>query len=224
MLDSVRNASKQVMRDFNELQISNVKSADFVDKTYLRSKEAIYNCLYSYKQDYRFIYDDNTDQEINNDDYTWFVMPIECKENFANSIVYFAISVCLVYKNKAVAAVIYAPALKEIFWAEEKRGAFLEDFRARHIKMRMKSREGVLEGGLIDVSGNLLSRLAQNNSNIRSIGSTILGFAYLAAGRHNGIVYSRVNKYKILLGKLFLQESGGRLIEESGLIAAGNIK
>ncbi|MGL9682260.1 MAG: inositol monophosphatase family protein [Wolbachia sp.] len=220
MLDSVRSASKQLMRDFNELQISNIKSVDFINKTYLRCKQTIYNRLHNYKQDYGFIFEDNTDQETKDDTYTWFIMPIESRENFSSCMVYFAVSVCLIHKNKVVAAVIDAPALRETFWAEEKRGAFLEDFRSRHTKMRMKSRKG----GLVDVSDNLLNKLLPNNSNIRSIGSTVLGFVYLAAGRYSGIVYSGVNKYKALLGKLFLHESSGRLKEDNGLIIAGDIK
>ncbi|MGL9732607.1 MAG: inositol monophosphatase family protein [Wolbachia sp.] len=220
MLDSVRSASKQLMRDFNELQISNIKSADFINKTYLRCKQNIYNHLHDYKQNYDFIFEDNIDQEIKADTYTWFIMPIESRENFSNCIVYFAVSICLIHKNKVITAVINAPALRETFWAEEKKGAFLEDFRSRHIKMRMKSRES----GLIDVSDNLLNKLLPNNSNVRSIGSTVLGFAYLAAGRYSGIIYSGVNKYKALLGKLFLQESSGRLRENNGLIIAGDIK
>ncbi|QOD37952.1 inositol monophosphatase family protein [Candidatus Wolbachia massiliensis] len=220
MLDSVRSASKQLMRDFNELQISSIKSADFVNKTYSKSKQTIYNCLHDYRQDYDFIFEDDTDQKIKNEGYAWFIMPIEGRENFSSCMVYFAVSVCLIHKNKVVAAVIDAPALRETFWAEEKKGAFLEDFRSRCIKMRMKSRGE----GLVDVSGNLLNKLLPGNSNVRSIGSTVLGFAYLAAGRYGGIVYSEVNQYKTLLGRLFLQESTGRLMEDNGLIIAGNIK
>ncbi|AAW70723.1 inositol monophosphatase family protein [Wolbachia endosymbiont of Brugia malayi] len=220
MLDSVRSASKQLMRDFNELQISNVKSADFINKTYSRSKQTIYNCLHDYKQDYGFIFEDDIDQEAKEKDYTWFIMPIEGRENFSSRMVYFAVSVCLVHKNKVVAAVVNTPALRETFWAEEKKGAFLEDFRSRHIKMRMKSHEG----SLIDVSGNLLNKLLPGNSNIRSVGSTVLGFTYLAAGRYSGIVYSGVNKYKALLGRLLLQESAGRLTEDNGFIIAGDVK
>lgn len=220
MLDSVRSASKQLMRDFNELQISNVKSADFINKTYSRSKQTIYNCLHDYKQDYRFIFEDDTDQETKGKDYTWFIMPIEGRENFSSCMVYFAVSVCLIHKNKVVAAVVDAPALRETFWAEEKKGAFLEDFKSRHIKMRMRSREG----GLIDVSGNLLDKLLPGNSNVRSVGSIVLGFTYLTAGRYSGIVYSGVNKYKALLGRLLLQESAGRLTEDNGFIIAGDIK
>ncbi|MDG7056093.1 MAG: inositol monophosphatase family protein [Wolbachia endosymbiont of Meromenopon meropis] len=221
MLDSLRSASKQLVRDFNELQISSIKSADFVNKTYSRCKQTICSCLYDYKKDYGFIFEDNdVDQKIKDDNYNWFIIPIESRENFSSCIVYFAVSVCLVYKNKVIAAVVDAPALRETFWAEEKRGAFLEDFRSRHLKMRVKN----LEGGLIDVSGNLLNKLLPYNDNIRSIGSTVLGFTYFAAGRYTGIVYSGVSKYKILLGKLFLQESSGKLVEENGLIIAGDIK
>ena len=162
MLDSVRSASKQLMRDFNELQISNVKSADFINKTYSRSKQIIHDCLHDYKQDYGFVFEDSTDQEIKDNNYTWFIMPIEGRENFSSCMVYFAVSVCLIHKNKVVAAVVDAPALREIFWAEEKKGAFLEDSRSRYIKMRMKNREG----GLIDVSGNLLNKLLPGISNV----------------------------------------------------------
>ncbi|WCR57779.1 MAG: Fructose-1,6-bisphosphatase/inositol-1-monophosphatase [Wolbachia endosymbiont of Ctenocephalides felis wCfeJ] len=220
MLDSVRSASKQLMRDFNELQISNVKSADFINKTYSKSKQAIYDCLRDYKQDYGFIFEDDADQEVKDDNYTWFIMPIESRDNFSSCMVHFTVSVCLIHKNKVVAAVIDAPALRETFWAEEKKGAFLEDSRSRHIKMRVKS----CDRGLIDVNGNLLGKLLPGNSNVRSFGSTMLGFAYLAAGRYGGIVYSKVNKYKVLLGRLLLQESGGRLVEDNGLIIAGDIK
>ncbi|QKX01403.1 inositol monophosphatase family protein [Wolbachia endosymbiont of Cruorifilaria tuberocauda] len=220
MLDSVRGASKQLMRDFNELQISSVKSDDFVNKTYSKSKQTICGCLYNYKQSYGFLFEDNVDQKVKEDTYTWFIMPIESKENFSNCMVYFAVSVCLIHKNKVIAAVIDVPALRETFWAEEKKGAFLQDSRFRHVRMRMKSRDG----GLIDVSANLLNKLLPDNSNVRSIGSTVLGFAYLAAGRHRGIVYSGVNKYKTLLGRLFLQESGGLLVEDDGLVIAGNIR
>ncbi|WFW29747.1 MAG: inositol monophosphatase family protein [Wolbachia endosymbiont of Menacanthus eurysternus] len=221
MLYSVRSASKQLMRDFNELQISSIRSSDFINKTYLRCKQTIYNCLYNYKQDYSFVFEDNiNDQEIRDDVYTWFVIPIEGRENFSSCMVYFAVSVCLIYKNKVVAAVIDAPALRETFWAEEKRGAFLEDFRSRYIKMRVKNHKGCL----IDASNNLLNKLLSNNKNVRSIGSIILGFAYFAAGRYSGIVYSGVSRYKTLLGRLFLQESSGRLIEDNGLIISGDIK
>jgi hypothetical protein len=49
---------------FNELKISNVKSADFINKTYSRSMQTIYDCLDNYKQDCGFIFEDNTDQEM----------------------------------------------------------------------------------------------------------------------------------------------------------------
>ncbi|OEY86606.1 inositol monophosphatase [Wolbachia pipientis] len=216
MLDSIRRASRQVMRDFNELQISNVKSADFINKTYSRSKETIYTTLYNYRKDYQIVSEDD-DFTINEEDYTWLTIPIEGRTNFINCIVYFTISVCLLHKNKVIAAAVDAPALRETFWAEEKRGAFFEDSRSRCIKMRVKNREE----GLIDVSGNLLNKLSITN--VCSLGSTVLGFTYLAAGRHRGIIYDgSTNKYKILLGGLFLQEScGGKVREDNGLVTAG---
>ena len=207
MLDAVRRASKQLMRDFNELQISNIRSQDFINKAYLRSKQTICEILHNYKQEYGFIFENDE----NTSNYSWFVIPIESKENFASCVVYFSVLVCLVHKNKIVAAVVDAPALRETFWAEEKKGAFFEDARSRHIKMRVKSREG----GLIDVSNNLLNKLPMKN--VRSFGSIALGFTYLAAGRYNQIAYSDINQYEVLLGKLFLQESGGKLIENDGI-------
>ena len=56
--------------------------------------------------------------------------------------------------------------LEKLSGQKRNREDFLEDFRSRHIKMRMRSREG----GLIDVSGNLLNKLLPSNSNVRSVG------------------------------------------------------
>lgn len=218
MIDTAYHASKQLLRDFNELQICNVKSVDFINKSYLHSKQKIHSLLYEYNKDYNFIFEDDLNQEIKDSNYSWFIMPIEGKDNFASCIEYFTISICLIHKNKVVAAIIYAPALKETFWAEENKGAFLEDSRFRCTKMRINNHER----GVVDVSSNLLNKSSLKN--IRSFGSITLGFAYLAAGRYSGVIYSGINTYEILLGKLFLQESGGKLIQDNELTIAGNIK
>ncbi|UWI83278.1 inositol monophosphatase family protein [Wolbachia endosymbiont of Howardula sp.] len=219
MLESIKSASKQLMRDFNELQIYNIRSEDFINKTYSRSQNMIQEYLFNYKKDYGFIYENEQEETVSRD-YNWFILPIESKENFSSCIVYFAISVCLIYKNKVIAVVIDAPALRETFWAEEKKGAFLEDARSRNVKLRTKNRSG----GLIDISSNLLHRVSSHNMNIRSIGSSVLGFVYLATDRYTGLIYSGINKYKTLLGRLFLEESGGSIIEHQDLIIAGNVQ
>jgi myo-inositol-1(or 4)-monophosphatase len=73
-----------------------------------------------------FVSENDTDQEIKDNDYTWFIMPVEGRKHVSSCIVYFAVSVCPTHKNKVVAAVIDTPALGEAFWSEEKKGALLE--------------------------------------------------------------------------------------------------
>ncbi len=223
MLQCVRKASNALIRDFNELQVSQLKSSSFIESAYSRSAKIIRDGLYNYKNDSNFVFEGDAESEINSD-YSWFLLPIDGKENFEKSIVCFAISVCLIYKNKAVAAVVDIPALKETFWAEEGKGAFL-DSSSRFIKMRIGSKQR-LSSCIIDcynIDWNLLSNLLSHNFNLRIFGSIMLGFMYLALGRFDIILYSNIHKYKVLMGRLFLQESGyGKVTEKNGLVVAGN--
>lgn len=47
--------------------------------------------------------------------------------NFVHGVPIFCISIGLMYKNEIVSAVVYAPALNELFVAEKGKGSFLNN-------------------------------------------------------------------------------------------------
>ncbi len=227
MLQSIRKASRALARDFHE--VNKLQSpygvGNFIKNAQLHSRKIIYDCLCDYRQGYGFLFDEGADTAAK-DDYTWFISVLDSQVNFTSTITYFALSICLIYKDRVVAAVVDAPALQETFWVGEGLGAFIEDPQSRHIKMRINNKQS-LRGAYIDcynVNGNLHDKLLLNGVQMRCMGSVSLSFAYLAAGRFDALVCSNINKYKAAMGKLFLQESRGKItIDNNNLLIASNL-
>ena len=55
-------------------------------------------------------------------EYRWIIDPIDGTKNFACGIPYFCIAVALEHQGELIAAVTYAPALNEWFYAEKGHG------------------------------------------------------------------------------------------------------
>lgn len=58
-------------------------------------------------------------------DYIWVIDPLDGTKDFVEKTGEFAVMVGLLYKNKPVLGVVYAPALKKLYTAKKGEGAFL---------------------------------------------------------------------------------------------------
>ncbi|WP_339045553.1 inositol monophosphatase family protein [Candidatus Mesenet endosymbiont of Agriotes lineatus] len=224
MIESIRKASKPLTRDFHE--INKLRSPhginSFLQRAQSRSKEIIYDGLMNYRKNCDFLFVGNQDVTIK-DDYTGFITVMDGQANFINAINYFSLSILFLDKKRAVAAVIDAPVLQETFWVEKENGAFMEDPQSHIIPMRIKNKQG-LKGAFADcynVKGSLLNKLLLNGVNVRFMGSVLLSFVYVAAERFDALICGNINEHKTAIGKLFLQESRGKVsINDKLLIAS----
>ncbi|GHM58441.1 MAG: inositol monophosphatase [Candidatus Mesenet longicola] len=225
MIESICRASKPLARDFHE--INKLRSSrgisSFLQRAQSRSKEIIYDGLMNYRKNCDFLFIDNRDVTIK-DDYTGFIAVMDGQANFINAINYFSLSILFLDKKKAIAAVIDAPILQEIFWVEKENGVFMEDPQSHIIPIRNKSKQG-LNGAFADcynIKGSLLNKLLLNGVNVRLMGSALLSFAYVAAERFDALICGSINEHKTAIGKLFLQESRGKVSINDNLLIAGN--
>lgn len=225
MIESIRKASKPLARDFHE--INKLKSSrgisNFLERAQLRSKEIVCDGLMSYRKNCDFLFVGNKDVTVK-DDYTGFIIVMDGQANFINAINYFALSILFLDNKKAIAAVIDAPILQETFWVEQGKGAFMEDPQSHNIPMRIKSKQG-LKGAFVDcynIKGSLLNKFLLNGVSVRLIGSVILSFVYVAAERFDALVCGNINEHKTTIGKLFLQESKGKVSINDKLLIASN--
>ena len=123
MMTAARKAARSILRDFGELeklQVSIKGQNDFVTMSDIKAQEIIHYELSRARTDYGFLMEEGKNQiNINDNDYTWIIDPIDGTLNFMNGIPYFAISIALHHGDKIIAGVVYDPVHNDFYWAEE---------------------------------------------------------------------------------------------------------
>lgn len=168
---------------------------------------------------------DRLDQE-----FRWYVDPLDGTTNFAHSVPHFCVSMGLEQRpaglkadedGTLVAAVIYDPMLDELYTAEHGRGAQFNG-KPMHVSRTPDLAESLVATGFP-------SRKRHDNPNIhfyqeftlrshgvRRAGSAALDLAYVACGRFEGFWEFNLNPWDTAAGILLVQEAGGRVTDFSG--------
>ncbi len=168
---------------------------------------------------------DRLDQE-----YRWYVDPLDGTTNFAHGVPQFCVSMGLERRARGLAAdqdgtleagVIYDPTRDEVYYAEPGRGAFLNG------KPMRVSRTPDLAESL--VATGFPSRKRHDNPNIhfyheftlrshgvRRAGSAALDLSYVASGRFEAFWEFNLNPWDTAAGILLVEEAGGKVTDFSG--------
>ncbi len=125
-------------------------------------------------------------------------------------------------------AVIHAPRLREEFWAERGKGAWMRDTGAGGARRMRVSETKELADALLatgfayrmnevanDNCANF-TRLARRARGIRRGGSAALDLAYTAAGRFDGFWELYLKPWDAAAGILLVEEAGGRVSDVRG--------
>jgi myo-inositol-1(or 4)-monophosphatase len=142
----------------------------------------------------------------------WCVDPIDGTSNFAGGLPYFCISVALLRHGKPSLGVVYAPALKEMFYASAGHGAFLNGMSLPAVNYAPSMQAGV---GAIDfkrLNRKLAVALATDSPyySQRNFGASALEWCYLAAGRFDLYLHGGQHLWDYAAGLLILLEAGGQ--------------
>jgi myo-inositol-1(or 4)-monophosphatase len=163
-------------------------------------------------------------------EYRWYVDPLDGTTNFAHGVPQFCVSMGLERRDPSLAAdqdgtleaaVIYDPTRDELYFAERGRGAFLNG------KPMRVSRTPELAESL--VATGFPSRKRHDNPNIhfyheftlrshgvRRAGSAALDLSYVASGRFEAFWEFNLNPWDTAAGILLVEEAGGKVTDFSG--------
>jgi myo-inositol-1(or 4)-monophosphatase len=240
MVNACRKASKNLIRDFGEvekLQVSIKGPGDYVTMTDKKVEEILIDELQQARSNYSILSEEIG--EIKNDkEFKWVIDPIDGTSNFLHGIPHFAISVALEKNKEIICGIIFDPIKNEIFSAEKGNGSYLNNQRIR-VAARKKLTDCILfTGGPRQTSKNkevALEEYKKFSSKvlipIRKLGSASLDMAYLAAGRCDGFWQRDLNYWDIAAGILLIKEAGGfvtdfigtdKYIENKTILAANS--
>ncbi len=239
MVQAAMKAGRSLARDFGEvqnLQVSMKGPGDYVSQADRKAEEIIYAELAKARPGYAFLMEERGAVEGEDAQHRWIVDPLDGTTNFLHGLPVFSISIALERQGQIVAAVIYNPAMDELYTAERGGGAFLNDRRLR-VAARTKLSDTVIGTGVPHLGrghhGNFLIELRHvmgEVSGIRRYGSAALDLAYVAAGRMDGFWEEALSPWDMAAGILLVREAGGFVSDrnggqsmlDSGSIVAGN--
>ncbi len=173
--------------------------------------------------------EEGTRQGLENE-FRWYVDPLDGTTNFAHGFPQFCVSMGLEQRpaglapdkdGQLVAAVIYDPTRDELFTAERGRGASLNGHAMRVSKTATLG-EALLATGFPsrkrhqNPNIHFYHELSLRTHGIRRAGSAALDLAYVAAGRIDAFWEFNLNPWDTAAGILLVEEAGGNVTDFYG--------
>jgi myo-inositol-1(or 4)-monophosphatase len=152
----------------------------------------------------------------------WIIDPLDGTTNYAHGLPIFAVSIALEVGGQSVLGVVYDPNAEELFVAERGQGAWLGEHRLG-VSSTPTLNESLLATGfpynLRETADNNIAEFgafALRTQGVRRMGSAVIYFAYIAAGRIDGYWELRLGPWDVAAGALLVEEAGGRVTDLDG--------
>lgn len=158
-------------------------------------------------------------------EWLWVLDPIDGTSNFVRGLPLCAVSLALLHRSRAVAAVIDAPLLGRTYHAIEAKGAFLNNHRINASTTDSLSNAIVSLGDYavghqaaelnqqrLALTADLVPRVER----IRMIGAATLDLAFVAEGTLDGCVMMSNKPWDTAAGTLIAREGGAILTDAQG--------
>lgn len=221
MLGAAQKAARGIQRDYgevDELQVSRKGTMDFVTQTDLKAEKIIQSDLAHARPKYGFLMEESGEIEGADPNHRWVIDPIDGTTNFIHAVPYFCIAISL-EKRRAngdwypIAALVYDPLRDEAFYAEEGKGAFCNSRRIM-ASARTNLNEALLvthspkhDRAHFKESLHMITSVTEFSKGARTMGSTALDMAYIAAGRFDGGWYTAFRRWDVSAGILLAKEA-----------------
>src|SRR6478609_3538845 len=213
-------AAAEVIRSLYQKNLAVMTKADAspVTEADVRAEETIKGILSERFPGYGF-YGEETGQHAMGASSVWLVDPIDGTKSFVRDCPFFSTQIALMRGGRFVLGVSNAPAYRELAWAEEGKGAFI-DGNPVHVGTC-----GDLQGAIIS-TGNVkslaaspawarLGQIIQRANRIRGYGDFV-HYHLLARGSLDVVIESDVNILDIAALSVIVREAGGRFTDLIG--------
>jgi len=217
MFAALEKTAAGLRHDFGEvenLQQSLRSARDFVTKATTRIEESILNDLLLVRPSAGLL---TPNMSRDGDGRDEFVLAISGAANFVRANPNFAISLALRSNGETKIALIYAPILDKLYYAEAGAGACM--FSVLHsTKIRVSQ--------IADVAESMIAYNTNDNSkrfgDVRMSGCPALDLAGVASGKLDAFVSDPLDFAEIAAGELIVREAGGKITMGTELVATNN--
>lgn len=152
-----------------------------------------------------------------NSDFTWLIDSLDGTSNFAVGNPLFSISIALIKNKKLILGAIYSPIIDELYFTEKGKGAFLNNqkIKVSRINRLAKGYLYFCEGGELNRKRTfkIIKKIYPHVIELRKLGSAALEAAWVAAGKGEGYLTTKINPWDVGAGVLIVEEAGGKVTD-----------
>lgn len=147
-------------------------------------------------------------------EYQWVVDPIDGTVNFFYGIPHFCVSIAIRKNEELIAGVVYDPMMDDCWTVVKGEPAYLNGVTI-HGSSRTKLEESILYVGsgkteeALAIGLERFRKASTRARKMRMMGSAALAMAYIASGRLDGYIESRISLWDIAAGQLLIEATGG---------------
>jgi myo-inositol-1(or 4)-monophosphatase len=221
MQGAVMAAAASLLADFAALKQLDIRSkgpGDFVSQADTKAEGIIVGSLRDAYPDWGFLGEEGTAITGKDARYRWIIDPLDGTNNFIHGFPHWCVTVALEKDGVIIAGMTYDPLLKELYYAEQGKGAFMNG-AALSISARSDMKDALVlvdpgharrDDAWFSAFMTAVAAGEQQAAAVRIGGSGALDLCYLAAGRFDVMYHAGGAKpWDIAAGFLFLREVGG---------------
>lgn len=216
-----KEAGKIQMEYFGKITAFKKKSTniDFVTKADIESEKYIINQITRKYPNHSILAEESGDT-FNESEYLWVIDPLDGTTNFTHNLPIFSVSIGLVKKNiGTVCAVVFNPSADKCFYAEYKKGSFLNNKPIKCTSSNTLS-DSLLVTGFpylhdkkYDLSFEIFKEFYDKTRGLRRLGSASLDLCFVAMGRFDGYYEFGLKPWDICAGSLIASEAGAKVTD-----------
>jgi len=220
---AARLAGQRAMEEINFIKAS-LKSnkTELVTETDGRCQQIIVDRIKETYPDHGFIAEEGGKEKIfkqpprGADPVWWVIDPLDGTNNFAHRMLFFTVSIAVMYEGEAIVGVIFEPATDSMFTAVKGREAQLNGRRITAGKEKMDDFSSVgldshFDNEVPDWACEIMLR-----TRFRNLGSTALQLAYVAKGSLIATIASNPKLWDIAAGSVIVETAGAVVSDWQG--------
>jgi myo-inositol-1(or 4)-monophosphatase len=213
---AARLAGQRAMEEINYIRVSVKNTNELVTQADARCQKIIIDRIKENYPDHGFIAEEGENGKLfkqsprGTEPLWWVIDPIDGTNNFAHRMLFFTVSIAVMYEGEPVVGVIFEPATDSMFTAVKGGEAQLN---GRHITASEESIDKFASVGLESHFDNGVPNWVSDlivRTRFRNLGSTALQIAYVAKG---SMVATIANTPKLwdIAGGVAIAEAAGAL-------------
>lgn len=219
---AARAGAQELLAWRGKFQAREKAPADLVTDADLASQAAVRAEIATQFPHHLFLGEETSTQlDVSEDDFVWFVDPLDGTTNYIHDYPCYAVSVAVAKGHKLLAGAIFDPLADELYLTALGAGAYCNGERLSTSSVRtvgealvavsLPPRVGPESPDLQD-----LVRVIQVSQAVRRSGSAALNLAYVAHGRLDAFWATQIHPWDVAAGVLLVREAGGVVTGRGG--------